>query len=206
MGANLTGLTVTALSPTIPVGGVTIAGPQTYTATAGSSITLAGNVTSTAGGAITFNSPVTVSAASVITSDDSDVVFAGTVNGNNDLTVSRHRRQHILRRVGRQLAASATASARSLILQGSRRENFRQHRADTLGYHGGRRSELRGQRDAREWRHGLRSSRASSPAAAPRQQQGFDGLAFDGGFAVTGGAVSVASNGSTLHLRRARHW
>src|SRR5690606_4701218 len=64
MGSDLTSLSVTAFNPTIPAGGISIAGPQTYTATNDSSIRLQGNVTSTAAGAITFSSPVTVAAAS----------------------------------------------------------------------------------------------------------------------------------------------
>ena len=44
MGSNLTSLTVTALNPTIPAGGVSIAGPQSYTSTSGSNITLDNNL------------------------------------------------------------------------------------------------------------------------------------------------------------------
>ena len=88
VGTNLTSLSVTSSSPVIPSGGISIAGPQSYTATGGTSITLNGNVTSTAAGSILFNSPVSVGATATVTSVDSAITFASTVDGAHDLTVA----------------------------------------------------------------------------------------------------------------------
>ncbi len=61
MGSDLTSLTVTANNPTIPAGGVTIHGAQSYTATAGSSINISGAVTKHGRRPrSSFNSPVSM--------------------------------------------------------------------------------------------------------------------------------------------------
>ena len=89
LGSDITSLTVSAYNPTIPAAGVSIWGPQSYTAVSGSSIILNGNVTGAAFTAspITFNGPVTLGAAAVVTSNYSDITFDGTVDGNKNLTV-----------------------------------------------------------------------------------------------------------------------
>ena len=88
VGATLTSLSVTSSSPTIPSGGISIAGPQSYTATNNTNITLNGDVTSTAPGAIAFNSPVFVGADATVTSSDSAITFGGTLDGAHNLTLA----------------------------------------------------------------------------------------------------------------------
>ncbi len=199
MGADLTSLTVTALSPTIPVGGVSIAGPQTYTATSGSSITLNGNVTSTAAGAITFNSPVTVGAAATVSSDDSEIVFSATVNGNNDLTVDSGTAAKTFSGAVGASAALGDASGAALILQGAGTATF----ASTVQTRSGITAAAAvifnddvtlGDGDTGSVFTGL----VTSGGADGNSISGFDGVAFDGGLTLAGGPVSVVSNGSTL--------
>ncbi len=88
VGADITSLVVTANTPTIVAGGVMINGPQTYTATGGSSITLQGPVTSTAAGDIIFNGPLLLDNDTIVTAVDSAITFAATVNGAHDLTIA----------------------------------------------------------------------------------------------------------------------
>ncbi len=85
---TLTSLSLTSSAPVIPAGGISIAGPQSYTATGGTSITLNGNVTSTAAGAITFNSPVLLGSSASVTSVNSAITFGGAIDGAHDLTVA----------------------------------------------------------------------------------------------------------------------
>ncbi len=80
--ASLTVTTGTALS--LPQ--LSIAGPQTYTAstTSGSGITLTTNLTSTAAGAITFNSPVTLGSDLTVQTTNSPIHFNSTLAGANE--------------------------------------------------------------------------------------------------------------------------
>jgi filamentous hemagglutinin family protein len=201
MGSDLTSLSVTALSPTIPAGGVTINGPQSYTATSGSSISLGGNVTSTASGAIIFNSPVTVSAASTVTSTNSNITFASTLNGNNDLTVNAGSGTTTFTGAVGVVAALGDGTSAALILQGSGSNLF----SSTLQTRSGitaagpvtfTSNVTLGNGDTGSMFSGL----VTSGGTSGNSFTGYDGISFGGGLAVTGGAVSVASNGSTLAL------
>ncbi|MEA3105851.1 MAG: hypothetical protein QOI88_456, partial [Gammaproteobacteria bacterium] len=199
MGANLTSLSVTALNPTIPAAGLSIAGPQTYTATNGSSIFLGGNVTSTATGAITFASPVSVSAASVVTSSNSAVVFSSTIDGSHDLTIATGSGLKTFSgAVGSGVSVGDSVGA-ALILQGTGAATF----SSTV-----------------QTRSGLTAAGAvtfnddvtlgngsvgsafgglvTSGGGAGNIISGYDGITFSGGLTLIGGPVSVASNGGDI--------
>ncbi len=199
LGGDLTSLSVTALNPTIPVGGVTIAGAQTYTATNGSSITLAGNVTSTAAGAITFNSPVTVGAAATVSSTDSAIHFADTLDGNRNLTVSSGSGTKTFTGPVGHVSALGSGTGAALTLQGSGTATF----DDTLEARSGlsaagpvvfTQDVTLANGDTGSTFAGAVTSGGGSGNAI----SGFDGIAFNGGLTLSGGDVSVASNGSTL--------
>ncbi|MDO9075245.1 MAG: YDG domain-containing protein [Rubrivivax sp.] len=199
MGSDLTGLSVTALSPTIPSGGVSIAGPQSYTATGASTITIAGNVTSTAAGAINFNSPVTMGAGATVTSSDSNVVFAGTVDGNHDLTVNSGTGTKTFTGAVGAAASLGDGTGASIILQGAGATTF----ASTLQARSGitaagpvafNNNMTLANGDTGSIFTGLVTVGGSSGATFGS----FDGIAFHGGLALTGGPVSIASNGSSL--------
>jgi filamentous hemagglutinin family protein len=201
MGSDLSSLTVTALDPTIPAGGISIAGPQNYTATNGSSITIDGNVTSTAAGAITFNSPVTVGASSTVSSSNSNIVFGGTVDGNNNLTVNAGTGTTAFNGAVGGIAPLGSGTGAAIVLQGSGTTTF----AGTV-----------------QARSGITATGAvtfdnnvtltagntgstfdgvvTSGGSSGNTISGFDGIAFNGGLALVGGPVSVISNGSTLSL------
>ncbi|MEY8875028.1 MAG: YDG domain-containing protein, partial [Leptothrix sp. (in: b-proteobacteria)] len=201
LGHDLTSLSVTALTPTIPAGGVSIDGPQSYSASAGSSVMLGGNVTSTAPGAITFNSPVTVAASSTVSSSDSAVVFAATVDGNSNLTVASGSAAKTFGGAVGSITPQGSGSGAALVLQGSGATHF----ADTVATRSGMSAAgpvsfdhdvSLGNGDTGSTFNGLVSSGGSSG----NHISGFDGLAFNAGLALTGGPVTVASNGSTLSL------
>ncbi|MEO8063936.1 MAG: YDG domain-containing protein [Pseudomonadota bacterium] len=201
MGANLTSLSVTALSPTIPSGGVTIAGSQSYTATAGSVITLSGNVTSTAAGTISFNSPVTVGAGSIVTTVDSDVLFAGTVNGNSDLTVSAGTGATTFNGAVGAVAALGDGTGAALTVSGTGATTFGSTLQTRSGITLGGAVNFTNNVTLGDGTVGSTfAGLATSGGSSGNSISGFDGLAFNGGLAVVGGAVSVASNGSTLQL------
>jgi len=88
LSSDLTSLSVTSSTPVIPTGGISVAGPQSYTATAGTSITLNGNVVGTAAGSILFNSPVLLGASISVVSANSPITFASTVDGAHDLSLA----------------------------------------------------------------------------------------------------------------------
>ena len=202
MGPSLTGLSVTAFNPTIPsAGGVTIAGPQSYTATAGSVITLSGNVTSTDAGTITFNSPVTMGASAIVSTVDSDVLFAGTVNGSQDLTVSAGTGTTTFTGAVGALAALGDGTGAALTVTGTGATTFGGTLVTQSGITTG--GAVNFNNNVTLGNGSVGSSFAgltTSGGASGNSISGFDGLAFNGGLAVSGGAVSVASNGSTLHL------
>jgi len=201
MGANLTSLTVTALSPTIPSGGVSIAGPQSYTATAGSVITIAGNVTSTAAGTISFNSPVTVGASATVTSVDSNVLFAGAVDGNNDLTVNAGTGTTTFTGPVGAVAALGDGTGAAIIVQGTGTATFSNTLATRSGITTAGAVNFNNNVTLGDGNVGSSfTGVATLGGSGGNTVSGFDGLSFNGGLAVTGGAVSVASNGSTLAL------
>ncbi len=199
MGTDLTGLTVIALNPTIPVGGISIAGSQSYTATAGSTITLNGNVTSTAPGAITFNGPINVGAAASVASDDAEILFSGTINGNHDLTVNAGSGTTTFGGAIGSVSALGDGTGAALTIAGTGEAIFTgtvQTRsgitaagdvsfADNVTMLNG---------DTGSNFAGLVTTGGTSGNTI----SGFDGLDFNGGLAVTGGPVSVTGNGGTI--------
>ncbi|MEJ0006125.1 MAG: YDG domain-containing protein [Steroidobacteraceae bacterium] len=201
MGTDLTSLTVVALNPTIPIGGVSIAGPQTYTATAGSSITLSGNDTGSAAGTITFNSPVTVSAAggATISTSNSPVMFASTVDGNNNLTVNSGSGATTFTGAVGGIAPLGSGAGTAITLQGAGTTTFDSTVAARSGMSvvgpvafdanvtltaGNMGSTFAGQ--------------VTAGGGGGDSISGFGGIAFNGGLALVGGPVGVTSNGSTL--------
>lgn len=199
MGANLTSLTVTALNPTIPSGGVTIAGPQTYNATSGSSITLNGNVTSTAAGAITFNNPVTMGASRTVTTADSNIVFASTLDGAYDLTLSSGTGAKTITGAIGGISQLGDGTGAALILQGAGSTLFSSTVAARSGITAAGPVTFTGNVTLANGDTGSTfTGLVTTGGASGNTISGYDGITFDGGLAVTGGAVSVLSNGSTL--------
>jgi filamentous hemagglutinin family protein len=201
MGPTLTSLTVTALNPATPGSGIAIAGPQTYNASSGSSITVGGNVSSTAAGAITFNSPVIVGASATVASANSAIAFAGTVNGNSDLTVNSGTAAKTFSGAVGAVTALGDGTGAALILQGTGTATF----SDTVAARSGitaaspvvfNKNVSLGDGDTGS----VFSALVTSGGGSGNSISGFDGMAFNGGLALTGGAVSVASNGSTINF------
>jgi filamentous hemagglutinin family protein len=201
MGTNLTSLTVTALSPTIPAGGVSIAGPQTYTATAGSSITLSGNDSSSAAGTITFNSPVTVSAtggASILTSN-SPVVFASTVDGNNNLTINSGTGTTTFTGAVGGVAPLGSGAGAAITLQGAGTTTFDSTVAARSGVTAAGPVTFDGNVTLTAGDTGSTfAGLVTAGGIGGDSISGFGGVAFNGGLALVGGPVSVTSNGGTL--------
>jgi len=198
MGTDLTSLTVTALNPTIPLSGVSIAGPQSYTATGGSNITLAGNDTSTASGTITFNSPVMVSAVggASVSSSNSPIVFASTVDGNNNLSVNAGTGVTTFTGAVGGIAPLGSGSGAAISLQGSGATNFDSSVAARSGMTAAGAVSFDGNVTLTAGNTG--SAFAGQVTASGDNISGFGGIAFNGGLALVGGPVSVTSNGSTL--------
>jgi filamentous hemagglutinin family protein len=198
MGTDLTSLTVTALNPTIPLSGVSIAGPQSYTATSGSNITLAGNDTSTAAGTIIFNSPVTVSAVggASVSSTNSPIVFVSTVDGNNNLSINAGTGTTTFTGVVGGIAPLGSGSGAAISLQGSGATTFDSSVAARSGMTAVGAVTFDGNVTLTAGNTG--STFAGQVTASGDNISGFGGIAFDGGLALVGGPVSVTSNGSTL--------
>ena len=199
LDTDLTSLTVTALNPVVPAGGISISGPQSYTATSGSSITLNGDVTSTAAGTIDFNSPVTLGAAVAVTSVDSAVTFAGAVNGNNDLTVNSGSAATNFNGAVGDISAVGDGTGESIILTSSGETSF----AATVETRSGISADgaVNFEDDVTMGNGNTGSTFTGLVTAGGvdgNSISGFDGIAFNAGLALTGGPVSVASNGSTL--------
>ena len=205
MGTNLTGLTVTALNPTIPLGGISIAGPQTYTATGSSNITLQGNVTSTAAGSITFASPVSVGASLTVASVDSPVVFASSVDGNSNvsatsnLTVNAGSGATTFTGAVGQVTPLGNGTGAALVLEGSGNTTF----DGTLQARGGMTAAgpvtFDGNVTLANGDTGTTfAALVTSGGSTGNILSGYRGIAFDGGLTVIGGPVSVLSNGGTI--------
>ncbi|HEX3843376.1 MAG TPA: YDG domain-containing protein [Steroidobacteraceae bacterium] len=201
MGSDLTSLTVTALSPTIPAGGISIAGPQTYTASPGSNITLDGNVTSTAGGAITFNGPVILGAAVTVGSDNSPVDFGGTVDGNQNLTVSAGTGTTEFSGAVGAVTPVGSGTGASIALESAGTTTFAsivQTRsgitaAGPVVFDG---DVTLGNGDTASVFSGSVTAGGSSGSTLT----GYKGLAFNGGLTLSGGPVTIDSNGGTIAL------
>jgi filamentous hemagglutinin family protein len=201
MGPDLTSLSVTAFNPAIPSGGVVINGPQSYTATGGSSITIGGEVRSTAAGNISFNSPVIVGASATVTSSDSDVLFAGTVNGAFDLTVSAGTGATTFSGAVGAVAALGDGTGAALAVTSTGATTFGSTLQTRSGITTGGAVTFNNNVTLGDGSVGSSfAGLTTSGGTAGNSISGFDGVAFNGGLAVTGGAVSIASNGSTLHL------
>jgi filamentous hemagglutinin family protein len=199
MGGNLTGLTVTARNPTTPAGGISIAGPQTYTATAGSVIAVNGNVTSTVAGAITFNSPASLGADSTVASTNSPVVFAGTVDGNSNLAVNAGTGATTFSGAVGFATPVGTGTGAAIVLQGSGTTTF----DSTIQTRSGMTAQgpvvftstvALGKGDTGSTFSGL----VTSGGASGNSLSGNGGLTFNGGLTLTGGPVSVTSNSSPI--------
>jgi hypothetical protein len=199
MDTNLTSLTVTALNPTIPSGGVSIAGPQSYTATSGSSITLNGNVTSTAAGAITFNSPVVIGTSSAVATSNSNIVFGSTVDGNKDLTLNSGSGTKTFTGTVGGVTPLGDGTGAAIILQGSGATTF----SSTVQARSGMTAAgavtfnddvTLTNGDTGSTFTGL----VTSGGADGNTISSFDGITFNGGLALVGGPVTVISNGSAI--------
>jgi len=207
MGANLASLTVTALNPTIPSGGISIAGPQTYTATGNSNITLQGNVTSTAAGAITFNSPVSVGTSLTIASSNSPVVFASTVDGNSNvnapsnLTVNAGSASTTFTGAVGQVAPLGNGTGAAIVLQGTGTATFDGTVQARSGITAAGSVTFDGNVTLADGNTGSTfSGLVTTGGSAGNTLSGYGGMAFDGGLTVVGGPVSVLSNGATISL------
>jgi hypothetical protein len=201
MGSDLTGLTVTALSPTIPVSGLSISGPQTYTATSSSTITLDGNVTSTAAGAITFNDPVVLGAAVTVASVNSPVDFGATVDGNKNLTVDAGTGTTEFTGAVGAVTPVGSGTGAAIVLEGTGTTTFDstvQTRsgitaADPVVFDA---NVTLGDGDTAS----VFSSNVTAGSSTGSTLTADNGIAFGGGLTLAGGAVTVDSNGSTIAL------
>lgn len=198
MGTDLTSLTVTGLGLTIPSGGISIAGPQNYTSTGGG-ITLDGNVTSTAAGTITFNSPVSVGASSNVSTVNSPVVFAGTVDGNSNLTVNSGSGITTFTGAVGAVAPLGSGTGAAITLQGAGTTTFDSTVAARSGLTAAGPVIFDGNVTLTGTNTGSTfTGLVTTGGAGGNAISGFGGIAFNGGLALVGGPVVVASNGSTL--------
>jgi filamentous hemagglutinin family protein len=201
MGTDLTALTVTALDPTIPAGGLSISGAQTYTATNGSVIHVGGNVTSTAAGAIGFESPVTLTSAATISSTNSPVVFASTVDGNDNLTVNSGTGPMTFAGAVGAIAPVGSGTGASIALQGSGTTTFDSTVQTRSGITAAGPVVFDGNVTLGDGNTGSTfTGLVTSGGTTGNTITGYDGIAFDGGLTLAGGPVSVTSNGSTLNF------
>jgi filamentous hemagglutinin family protein len=205
MGTNLTSLTVTALNPTIPSSGISIAGPQTYTATGSSNITLQGNVTSTAAGAITFLSPVSVGTSLTVASTNSPVVFASTVDGNSNvsatsnLTVNAGSGTTTFTGAVGQVTPLGNGTGAAIVLEGSGATTFDSTVQARSGITAAGPVSFDGNVTLADGDTGSAfNALVTSGGSAGNTLSGYGGMAFNGGLTVAGGPVSVLSNGSTI--------
>jgi filamentous hemagglutinin family protein len=198
MGSNLTSLTVTGAGLTIPSSGISIAGPQSYTASSGG-ITLGGNVTSTAAGTVSFNSPVNVGASSSIVTVNSPVLFAATVDGNSNLSVNSGSGATTFTGAAGGIAPLGSGTGAALTLLGAGTTTF----DSTLAARSGLAATGPVVFDGNVTLTGATTGSTfaglvTTGGASGNTISGFTGIAFDGGLNLVGGPVTVASNGSTI--------
>ncbi len=205
MGTNLASLTVTALYPTIPSGGISIAGPQTYTATGSSNITLQGNVTSTAAGTITFNSPVSIGGSLTVASSNSPVVFASTVDGNSNvsatsnLTVNAGSGTTTFTGAVGQVTPLGNGTGAAIVLQGAGATTFDGTVQARSGLSAAGPVTFDGNVTLADGDTGSTfTGLVSSAGSAGNTLSGYRGIAFNGGLSLAGGPVSIASNGGNV--------
>ncbi|MES2673426.1 MAG: filamentous hemagglutinin N-terminal domain-containing protein, partial [Pseudomonadota bacterium] len=203
MGSDLTSLTVTALNPTIPSGGVSITGPQTYTATSGS-ILLSGLLTSTATGAITFNSPVVVGVSTTITTVNSDVIFGDTLDGNRDLTINSGTGINTFTGAVGAITPNGDGTGAALILQGSGAVTFGSTVQARSGITATGTVSFADDVTLTHFGAGSVGSTftglVTTGGADGNILSGYDGLTFTGGLTLVGGPVTIDSNGSTINF------
>jgi filamentous hemagglutinin family protein len=195
--SDLTSLTVTAANPTI-VSAISISGPQTYTATGGG-IILGANVTSTAAGAITFASPVTLSAAATVTSNNSAVVFAGALDGNSNLIVNSGSGLETFGGAVGAITPLGSGTGAAIVLQGLGATTFNATVQARSGMTAA--GPVTFTSDVTLTNGDTGSTFAglvTSGGSTGNSISGYDGIAFGAGLALTGGPVSISSNGSTL--------
>jgi filamentous hemagglutinin family protein len=195
--SNLTSLAVTAANPSI-VSAISISGPQTYTAT-GSGITLGANVTSTAAGAITFASQVALTAGATVTSNNSAVVFAGGLDGNSNLIVNSGAGATTFGGAVGAVTPLGSGTGAAIVLQGLGATIFDSTVQARSGMTAAGPVTFTG--DVTLTNGGTGSTFAglvTTGGSSGNSISGFNGIAFDAGLALTGGPVSINSNGSTL--------
>jgi filamentous hemagglutinin family protein len=196
VGSDLTSLSVTGSSLTLPGAGISIAGAQTYTATGGTAITLNGAVTSTAAGGITFNGPTTLAGTASVTTLNSNVLFNGTVDGARDLTVATGTGTKTFAGAFGGTIATGDGVGAALTLTGAGATSF----ADTVTT----RSGINAQgpvtfAKAVAMANGDTGSTFGGAVTIGSTLSGYDGVAFNGGMSLTG-ATTVTSNGGTIAL------
>ena len=200
LGSNLTGLTLTAASPSLPAG-LSIAGPQLITATGVTAITLNGDVTSTAAGSITFASPVELAAASTITTVNSDIAFQSTINGARNLTVASGSGNRSFGGAIGGITALGTGTGAALVLQGSGASSFAAPITARSGITAAGATSFAGNIALANGDTGSTfTGLVTSGGVAGNTFSGFDGISFGGGLTLTGGPVVVLANGSTIAL------
>ncbi|MDZ7669072.1 MAG: hypothetical protein U5Q16_06460 [Gammaproteobacteria bacterium] len=87
IAGDLTGLTVTGQTLSLPATSLAVDGPMNFTAPGG--ISLNGDVGDGGTGAVTFHGPMTLATPDVaVPTDDADVLFDGSINGPHNLTVA----------------------------------------------------------------------------------------------------------------------
>jgi filamentous hemagglutinin family protein len=195
--SNLTSLIVAAANPTI-ASAISIAGPQTYTAT-GSGITLGADVTSTAAGAINFASPVTLSANATVTSNNSALVFAGAVDGNSNLSINSGAGTTAFGGALGAVTPLGSGTGPAIVLQGIGATTFDGTVQARSGITAA--GAVTFTRDVMLTNGGTGSTFAglvTTGGSTGNNISGYNGIAFDAGLTLTGGPVSIASNGSTL--------
>jgi hypothetical protein len=199
VGANLTSLTVTGFNPTIPAAGLSIAGPQSYTAASGSKILLGGNVTSTAAGTVTFNSPAEVTASVTITSANSAIEFGDLLDGALDLTVNSGSGVKTFTGAIGSATPLGDGTGVGLILQGSGASTFSSTVQVLSGITVAGAATFVDDVTLTDGDSGSTfTSLVTTGGADGNIISGFDGLAFNGGLALVGGPVDITSNGSTI--------
>jgi filamentous hemagglutinin family protein len=195
--SNLTSLSVTAANPTI-TSAISIAGPQIYTAT-GSGISLSANVTGSAPGAITFASPVTLSAAATVAGNNSAVSFASTVDGNSNLTVNSGAATTTFGGALGFATPLGNGAGAAIVLQGPGATTFNSTVQARSGITAAGPVTFTGNVTLTNGGTGSTfGGLVTTGGSVGNSISGFNGIAFGAGLTLTGGAVSIASNGSAL--------
>ncbi len=204
IGTNITSLTVTGDEITVPSAGLQVNGPISLTSTGGTSTFLEGDVETTAAGTITFNSPVELRASASVTSDGTvgdNINFESTVDGNYDLTVNSGAAITNFKGAVGSGSPLGDATGAALIVQNTGITNF----DSTVETRSGITSTGSGAvvfDDDVTMGDGNTASSFTGAVTLGKgggtQFSGYDGITFTGGANLTGGAIEVVSNGSTI--------